>query len=121
MPKPFEVPATGEVPYQFFVLDPGFKEDKWVKAAEIRPGCRPVVHHILCLVQAPDGSHVSRNFGDNWLAAVAPGTRPLLLPDGMAKFVPAGSKLLFQIHYTPNGAARSIKAASLWSSPIPRP
>jgi peroxiredoxin len=104
MPKPFAVPATGEVVYQFFVLDPGFKEDKWVKAAEVRPGCRAVVHHILCLVQSPDGSHAGRDFGNNWLAANAPGTRPVLLPDGMAKFVPAGSKLLFQIHYTPNGA-----------------
>jgi hypothetical protein len=28
----------------------------------------------------------------------------MLLPDGMAKLVPAGSRLLFQIHYTPNGA-----------------
>src|SRR5207237_5224208 len=30
----FEVPASGEVQYQYFLVDPGFKEDKWVKAAE---------------------------------------------------------------------------------------
>ena len=106
MPKPFTVPATGEVPYQFFMIDPGFKEDRWVQAAEIRPGCRSVVHHILLLVIAPDGSHVEHGFGNNWLAAMAPGSRPMMLPKGMAKRVPAGSKLLFQLHYTPNGVAQ---------------
>jgi peroxiredoxin len=104
MPKAFAVPATGEVPYQFFVIDPGFKEDKWVKAAEVQAGCRAVVHHILVLIVEPDGSHMKRDFGDNWLAAMAPGTRPMMLPEGMAKRVPAGAKLLFQLHYTPNGA-----------------
>ena len=36
--EPFQVPATGVVPYQYFVVDPGFTEDKWVKAAECRIG-----------------------------------------------------------------------------------
>ena len=29
----------------------------------------------------------------------------MILPPGYAKFVPAGSKLVFQLHYTPNGTA----------------
>ena len=28
---------------------------------------------------------------------------PMMLPDGLAKKIPAGSRLLFQMHYTPNG------------------
>src|SRR5262249_18639356 len=28
LPKPFTVPATGDVVYQFFAVDPGFTEDK---------------------------------------------------------------------------------------------
>ncbi len=40
-----------------------------------------------------------------WLCATAPGAKPLMLPDGYAKFVPKGSKLVFQLHYTPNGKA----------------
>jgi hypothetical protein len=36
-----------------------------------------------------------------------PGARPEIYPDGQAKFVPAGSRFLFQIHYTPNGAVQT--------------
>ena len=102
--RPFKVPATGEVPYQYFVVDPGFKEDKWVKAAECRPGNRAVVHHIL--VAIPGDRKRARAHGElnsQWLTAAAPGAEPLMLPDGYAKLIPAGSKLLFQMHYTPTG------------------
>lgn len=103
--KPYTVPATGEVKYQYFVVDPGFKEDKWVKAAECRPGNRSVVHHII--VAAGSRERVAQRFNDevvsDWLTATAPGARPMILPAGMAKKIPAGSKIIFQMHYTPNG------------------
>ncbi len=107
LPKQFKVPATGEVQYQYFIIDPGFTEDKWIRAAEVQPGCRSVVHHILVFLQTPAGNGVRKgNFGDNWLAAMAPGTRPTILGDGVAKFIPAGSRFLFQVHYTPDGVER---------------
>ena len=53
MAKEFKVPATGVLDYQRFVVDPGFKEDVWVHAAECRPGNRKVVHHILVYILAP--------------------------------------------------------------------
>ena len=53
MAKEFKVPATGVLDYQRFVVDPGFKEDVWVQAAECRPGNRKVVHHILVYILAP--------------------------------------------------------------------
>ena len=34
--RPYRVPAEGEVEYQYFEVDSGFTEDRWVKAAEIR-------------------------------------------------------------------------------------
>jgi mono/diheme cytochrome c family protein len=46
MPKAFMIPATGKVPYQYITVPTHFTEDKWVQAAEIRPGNRAVVHHI---------------------------------------------------------------------------
>ena len=64
----------------------------------------PVVHHVLCFVQPPGRNRGS--FDENglgFLAAYVPGYRPALFPDGMAKHVPAGSKLVFQMHYTPIG------------------
>jgi hypothetical protein len=42
--------------------------------------------------------------GGNLIAGYAPGASPLLNTDGsIAMHVPAGSKLVFQLHYTPNG------------------
>ena len=43
--------------------------------------------------------------------ATAPGAHPLLLADGMAKRVPAGSKLVFQMHYTPNGSPQKDRSS----------
>ncbi|MGI8980367.1 MAG: redoxin domain-containing protein [Pirellulaceae bacterium] len=110
--KPYNVPAKGEVRYQHFVVDPGFKEDKWIKAAECRPGNRAVVHHIIVGLadnfrQRKETAGVHSEF----LTATAPGARPLFLTDGRAKLIPAGSKLVFQIHYTPNGTATTDRSS----------
>lgn len=112
MPKPFPVPADGTVQYQFIAVDPGFTEDKWVQAAEVKPGCRSVVHHILVFVQPPGESAKARRGGfiSHWLAATVPGARPHIFPEGTAKLIPAGSRLLFQIHYTPNGVAQEDRS-----------
>ncbi len=62
-PEPYAVPADGVVEYQYFTVDPGFKEDKWIKATQIIPGSAPVVHHVLCFVQPPEGER--RNIDEN--------------------------------------------------------
>jgi hypothetical protein len=100
--EPFIVPAEGEVKYQYFTVDPGFKEDKWVQAAEARAGDRSVVHHIIVFIEPPGEKRAPISF-DGFLVATAPGARPMVLPEGYAKRIPAGSKLKFQMHYTPNG------------------
>jgi len=105
--KPFQVPAEGKVEYQYFVVDPGFTEDVWVKEVEARPGNNAVVHHIIVFV-IPPGQEV-RQMGEGMgardlLVGTAPGNPPTRCPEGMAKRIQAGSKLLFQMHYTANGA-----------------
>ena len=57
MEKEFKVPATGVLDYKRFTVDPGFKEDVWVQAAECRPGNRAVVHHILVYILKPGRSN----------------------------------------------------------------
>jgi len=101
---PASIPATGAVTYRYFTVDPGYKEDKWVSAAQIIPGTPGVVHHILILVRPPKGSGVSS--GD-FLVGFVPGARAGAYPKGMAKRIPAGSKIVFQIHYTPNGSPQT--------------
>jgi hypothetical protein len=54
MPSPFEVPAEGLVEYQYIRVHPGFPEERWVKAAEIRPGNPAVVHHCAVYLQPPE-------------------------------------------------------------------
>ena len=100
--KPFQVPAEGVVDYQHFVVDPGWTEDKYITAAEARPQNRSVVHHILVFVLPPGKQNILNQL-NNVLAGYAPGARPMLLEAGTAMKVAAGSKLLFQMHYTPNG------------------
>lgn len=99
--RPFQVPAEGVVDYKHFEVDPGFTEDKWMVACEARPGNRSVVHHILVFLRSPEGK-VGLLRG-SLLAAYAPGSPPRLTDPGMAKRIPAGSKIVFQMHYTPNG------------------
>lgn len=100
--EPVSVPAEGTVAYQYFEIDPGFQEDKWIQMAEARPGNRAVVHHIVVNF-IPPGSR-SRVGLNGSMAGYAPGIPPIRLPQGTAMFVPAGSKVLFQVHYTPNGS-----------------
>jgi peroxiredoxin len=109
--KAYKVPARGEVKYQYFIVDPGFKEDKWVQKAECRPGNRAVVHHIIVgIVPGTGRGRSAAGLDSDWLTATAPGARPLLLDDGMAKLIPAGSKIVFQMHYTPNGTAQEDRS-----------
>ena len=103
--EPFRVKADGELRYQWFQIDPGFKEDKWVSAVEIQPGNRAVVHHVLMFAGTRDdiGEHF-RGGAAGYDGIFVPGQRVRPYPDGMARRIAAGSQLIFQVHYTPNGS-----------------
>lgn len=109
MEEPFTVPADAGrdgVPYQHFRVPTGFTEDKWIAAMEVQPGNRSVVHHTIVYVELPGGKrHRDRVF----LAAYVPGIRCEPMPAGSAKRIPAGSTLLFEMHYTPNGSVQQDK------------
>lgn len=100
--EPVPVKASGVEDYRYYVVDPGFKEDQWVRLAECLPGNRSVVHHIIVYIQSPEAK--SSNIGEHeLLVGYAPGTRPFVAPKGWARRIPAGSKLIFEMHYTPIG------------------
>ncbi len=103
--KPFKVAADAGprgIPYQRFWVDPGFKEDKWVVAAEAKPGNRSVVHHIIVYVH-PKGKNTREH---EFFCAYVPGLRIEKFDEGIAKKIPAGSALRFEMHYTPVGTVQ---------------
>jgi peroxiredoxin len=102
--QPFDVPADGVVELKNFIVDPGWKEDRWITAIEARPGNRSVVHHILIVVVPPEGRPAVLVGENDFLSVYAPGAHEEPLPKGLARFVKAGSKLAFNVHYTPNGS-----------------
>jgi hypothetical protein len=64
MPNAFPVPASGQLEYQYVILPTGLTEDKWVIAAEVRPGDRSVMHHVITSI---------REKGSTWMADKQPG------------------------------------------------
>jgi len=127
MPKPVSLPARGDVEYTYEIVPTGFTEDKWVQMSEIRPSSREHVHHAVVYIRPPSSTWLRNapvgvpftpsSFSDaeeraeahattsDMLLVYAPGSEPDRWPDGVAKFVPAGSDLVFQMHYTTNGHA----------------
>jgi hypothetical protein len=105
LPAEQTVPASGTVPYQYFITPTHFKEDVWVQAAEARPGNRSVVHHIIVSYRDPKTKDRAggRGIGDGFIVGTAPGDMPMILPPGVARKIPAGADLVWQMHYTPNG------------------
>ena len=97
LPKEVTVQADGVVPYLYFTVPSNFKEDVWVQAAELRPGNRAVVHHLIVYYRDPKTGKRGRIHG------FAPGELPLVCPPGTGRRIPAGSDLIFQMHYTPTG------------------
>jgi mono/diheme cytochrome c family protein len=151
MPQAFELPAKGADDYLYFRVPTNFTEDKWIQAAEFRPGNKRVVHHAVVFVETPmlykmaqdrakkDGKDIrnpisifetdgfknsfrdgtvnrtkpdapvindacaanrtSGGGGAPLLAVYAPGKNADTFPAGTAKRIPAGSNLIFQMHY----------------------
>ncbi|HEV7224285.1 MAG TPA: redoxin domain-containing protein, partial [Pirellulales bacterium] len=113
MPKTFTVPAKGSLRLQYFVVDPGFTEDKWIQQAEVRPGNRSVIHHLI-LYYAPPGRNPKQGEAAlfNTLAIYAPGLPVSAFPHGAAKRIPAGSRLGFEVHYAPNGREQTDRSTA---------
>lgn len=128
LPKSFAIPAEGVMPYQKATVETTFSEDKWVTAVEIRPTAKAAVHHVLVFARPP-GQRGRGSSGDDsgdgtigFFAAYVPGNTHQIYPEGFAKPLPAGTRLRFQIHYTPFGTATNdqMQIAFRFASEPPR-
>ena len=129
MPEPFQVPANGTLEYMYVIVPTGFREDKWMSAAEVRPGNRAVMHHANVYIREP-GSSWLRDYAagkifvpgekgervgtggnssagasvrEQVIAGYIPGRPAKQEAPGYGLLIPAGSDLVFQLHYTANG------------------
>ena len=127
MPNPVLIPAQGEVEYTYEIVPTHFTEDRWVQMSEFRPGSPAHVHHAVVYIRPPDSEWLrhapigepftastlkdvleqrqAHETTSDLLLVYAPGSSPDQWPEGMAKFIPADSDLVFQMHYTTNGSA----------------
>ncbi len=137
MPAAFNVPPSGTIEYQYYLIPTHFDRDTWVRMAEVRPGNHAVLHHVIAYVRPP---------GSKWLAGIKPGKAyvpgskeegdirgrvsgrlcsraPCLstsVPDGRAKLIKAGSDIIFEMHYTANGQDATDKPHAIGLSPSPK-
>jgi len=133
LPKPVQIPAQGEVEYTYEIVPTHFSEDKWVQMSELKPSSAAHVHHAVVYIRPPDSSWLkhapvgepftastlsdpqerreAHETTSDLLLVYAPGSAPDQWPDGMAKFVPARSDLVFQMHYTTNGHAAADRTS----------
>ena len=107
MARPFAVPAKEAVEYQYFIIPTGFQEDRWISAVECKPSDPSVVHHAVVYIREPGQTWTHGPTKADILTIYTPGASADVLPAGMAKLVKAGSDLVFEIHYTPNGKQAS--------------
>lgn len=129
MPVPVHLPASGDVEYTYEIVSTHFSQGRWIQMSELRPSARDHVHHAVVYIRQPESQwlrgapagkpftasslhdphlmHEAHSTTSDLLLVYAPGSSPDHWPEGMAKFVPAHSDLVFQMHYTTSGHAAS--------------
>jgi len=105
-----DVPATGTVPYQYqFVKNP-LDKDVWVRAAEIIPGDRKALHHVITTFGTMNKKGRLDRRTSRALGGYVPGAIAEEFPAGTGTFLPAGATFRFQMHYTSYGKASTDKS-----------
>lgn len=126
-PKAYQLPARGTDNYWNFIFPTDFKATRWVRAIEIRPGEKRVVHHANILI---DRLHSSRgqekNPGDGFpgmelriesesfdpdshIFFWKPGSVPHVETDGMALRLDPGDDLVLNTHLQPSGKPETVE------------
>jgi tetratricopeptide (TPR) repeat protein/mono/diheme cytochrome c family protein len=125
--KPYLLPASGTDQYWNFIFRTSVNQTRWLKAMEIRPGDKRVVHHANVLVDRMQSARSQESspgagFGgmeikieseafdpDSHFLFWKPGTVPYTEPDGMALRLDAGNDLVLNIHLQPSGKPEWIQ------------
>ncbi|MEV8632123.1 monooxygenase [Streptosporangium sp. NPDC051023] len=134
LPEPYEpkAPSGGTDEYRCFLLDPGLAERSFLTGNQFLPQNTDLVHHAILYRLGPQEAKAAQDldartpgegwtcFGDTgieggaWVGHWAPGANETLLTQKVGYPMPAGSKLVMQVHYNllategkPGGTDRS--------------
>lgn len=118
-PKPVTIDGTKDQ-FLCFSVDPDLTEDTYLEAVQIIAGNEKIVHHVLVYTDE-DGSSAEQAGeqgywacpggginGDSLIAAWAPGAVPVKTPKEAAFRIPAGSRIILNIHFHPTGAGAEV-------------
>jgi hypothetical protein len=103
----FDVPATGTIDYQRHTIKNPTGRDLWLRASDVLPGDRSVVHHVLVGVDDTRLSAQERRLRGSVGSAglYVPGGGAFECPPETGVFVPKDGSFTFQMHYTSSGKA----------------
>ncbi len=129
MNEPFTIPAAGVDVFRNFVLPIPVEKIRFVKAVEILPGNKKVVHHANILIDRTgaarrlDAQDREPGFGgmevsiesdsfdpDGHFLFWKPGSVPHVEPEGMAWRCAPGTDLVLNMHLQPSGKPETIQA-----------
>jgi hypothetical protein len=133
--------------YHVFNLPTALKEDRWMAAIDLRPGSGSVVHcatfYLVEVRGAVVGGHEKTDYNvgtQKFVGAIKlppnsnpsppalgpllgtwmPGQKAPLLPEGVARLLPAGSRIAVRIHYRGSGEeAKDLSAVGLYFAKTP--
>lgn len=127
-PKAFTVPADGTDVYWNFVLSPNITKRRYVKAVEVRPGEKRIVHHANVIIDRSEwGKEQEASPGagfagmelanrrsvfdpdDGHFLFWRPGGAPYVEPDGLAWTLDPGNDLIVNTHMRPSGKPEQIR------------
>ena len=131
--EPFKMYTNGSDWWATFTVESRLTEDRWIKAAQLRPGNAKIVHHF-CAGVVPAGGRSGRPGGavappdqyseeelraaenERQLAGESnvgngapsfgcylPGRAGVVFPTDTGILMPAGSRVSFQMHYSASG------------------
>jgi tetratricopeptide (TPR) repeat protein len=125
--KPYQLPARSTDNYWNFIFPTDFPGARWIRAIEIRPGEKRVVHHANILIDRLHSSRTqekhpgdgfpgmelrieSESFDpDSHIFFWKPGSVPHLEPADMALRLAPGDDLVLNTHLQPSGKPESIE------------
>jgi Tfp pilus assembly protein PilF len=125
--KAYSLAAGGSDVYWNFVFRAPVDRPRWLKAIEIRPGDKRLVHHANVLVDRGQTARLQEKtpgagFGgmeltieselfdpDSHFLFWKPGSAPYVEPDGMAIPLDANSDLVLNMHLQPSGKPETLQ------------